>query len=189
MVRFLPIETPVHASCHYTREEALALLDYPTPLRALLDCSDRNSYTIVGGYNDSPLRCATKRALFQEVIHEVLAKPIIWNNTVAACSETIKEQAAYHWHVRTFGPDLMGRRLASSLQGIKGSSISYAPGNCQQTTEINAGTRPPIAVIGMAGRFPSAANPDELWELLRRGTDCHIEVRMRRILCCIRHRF
>ncbi len=29
-----------------------------------------------------------------------------------------------------------------------------------------------IAVIGMAGRFPGAANPDEFWQNLIAGKDC-----------------
>ena len=31
----------------------------------------------------------------------------------------------------------------------------------------------PIAVVGMAGRFPEAADPDRLWELLQAGRDVH----------------
>ncbi|MER5435286.1 SDR family NAD(P)-dependent oxidoreductase [Streptomyces sp. NPDC002588] len=32
-------------------------------------------------------------------------------------------------------------------------------------------SREPIAIVGMAGRFPGADTPDELWELLSNGTD------------------
>jgi thioester reductase-like protein len=37
-----------------------------------------------------------------------------------------------------------------------------------------------VAVIGMAGRFPMAANPDELWENLVAGRDCIVEVPLER---------
>ncbi|MYU24697.1 SDR family NAD(P)-dependent oxidoreductase [Streptomyces sp. SID8352] len=30
----------------------------------------------------------------------------------------------------------------------------------------------PIAIVGVAGRYPGARNPDELWEVLRSGRDC-----------------
>ncbi|MBU6401872.1 MAG: HAD-IIIC family phosphatase, partial [Verrucomicrobia bacterium] len=33
-----------------------------------------------------------------------------------------------------------------------------------------------IAIIGMAGRFPGAANVDELWDLLRRGADATADI-------------
>ncbi|MGW6913935.1 SDR family NAD(P)-dependent oxidoreductase [Kitasatospora sp. NPDC054939] len=37
--------------------------------------------------------------------------------------------------------------------------------------EQRPGTAEPIAVVGLAGRFPGADGVDELWELLRTGTD------------------
>lgn len=38
----------------------------------------------------------------------------------------------------------------------------------------------PIAIVGMACRFPGANNPEEFWELLRSGTDAVSEVPMSR---------
>ena len=34
----------------------------------------------------------------------------------------------------------------------------------------------PIAIIGMACRFPGAANPEAFWQLLRNGVDAVSEV-------------
>ena len=31
----------------------------------------------------------------------------------------------------------------------------------------------PQAIVGMAGRFPGAANHDELWKSFERSLDCH----------------
>lgn len=39
---------------------------------------------------------------------------------------------------------------------------------------------PDIAVIGIAGRFPGAANIEEFWENLRDGVDCIVEIPMER---------
>lgn len=42
--------------------------------------------------------------------------------------------------------------------------------------DTNVTTPQPVAVVGMAGRFPGAASIDELWDLLRRGGDAVGEV-------------
>ncbi|ANZ20612.1 polyketide synthase family protein [Streptomyces noursei ATCC 11455] len=39
-----------------------------------------------------------------------------------------------------------------------------------------AGTDEPIAIIGLSGRYPGAADPDQFWDNLRAGRDCVREV-------------
>lgn len=39
-----------------------------------------------------------------------------------------------------------------------------------------------IAIIGIAGRFPQAANPDELFDNLRQGKDCITSIPRQRII-------
>ena len=44
-------------------------------------------------------------------------------------------------------------------------------------TQTPAGKRlEPIAVVGMACRFPGGANPDEFWDFLVRGGDAVREI-------------
>ena len=37
-------------------------------------------------------------------------------------------------------------------------------------------SRPPLAIVGMAGRFPDSDSHEELWELLKAGLDVHRSV-------------
>ena len=50
---------------------------------------------------------------------------------------------------------------------MDGSSVRAA---CAVTGESD------VAVIGMAGRFPGAGDPDALWSRVRRGEDCLVDV-------------
>ena len=40
-------------------------------------------------------------------------------------------------------------------------------------SQTAASRKLPLAISGMAGRFPSAANHDALWKALEQGLDCH----------------
>jgi hypothetical protein len=81
------------------------------------------------------------------------------------------------------GPTSLANSLVSSLKVGGGLNLSLedhvswlskntipksASGNMQNAK---------IAIIGMAGRFPNAADHEAFWKLLEQGLDVHREVR------------
>ena len=60
-----------------------------------------------------------------------------------------------------------GAELAAALAGQLASSAEDTPG-AQRPADL----REPIAIIGMAGRFPGADNLDAFWQALLDGKDC-----------------
>ncbi|MCJ1251163.1 hypothetical protein MMC30_008394 [Trapelia coarctata] len=170
----LPINTPCHANHLYSPEETAALLQQPSPLESLLSdqpvpCLGQN--VLKDGNAEEPLPTRSRSHLFGEAIYEVLAKPIKWADTVSGCQKILSKDAVTTWRVRSFGPDLVGRRLSSGLQ-VTGKPVAFDGAFSQLTTTSSLALHAPIAIVGMAGRFPSADSLDEFWDLLRRGTDC-----------------
>src|SRR6516164_4326897 len=58
---------------------------------------------------------------------------------------------------------------------MKGPETMYGTGTTQPQTTTKIGLEP-IAVVGMACRFPGGMNPDEFWEFLARGGDAIREI-------------
>jgi hypothetical protein len=80
------------------------------------------------------------------------------------------------------GPTILGQSLISSLKiggGLKLSledHVSWTSEN-QVPRNVHAHTADSkIAIIGMAGRFPGAADHEKFWQLLEQGLDLHRKV-------------
>ena len=71
---------------------------------------------------------------------------------------------------------------AGDLVFSKGKNIPLSENKREQVniteekTEDLASKREPIAIIGVSGRFPSAKNIEEFWEILRKGQSCVTEI-------------
>ena len=79
--------------------------------------------------------------------------------------------------------ELLGCRLSPTLAYeypsiyLLSRYLGEAAGNKVTTPNPSPGTRAePIAVIGIACRFPGAKDPESFWQLLRTGTDAISEV-------------
>ena len=71
---------------------------------------------------------------------------------------------------------MLSKSLLASLKSGGHIDIVLDDQFGRQGCENAHATRFPIAIVGMAGRFPEADTPDALWRLLKAGKDCHKEV-------------
>ncbi|MFJ2767086.1 type I polyketide synthase [Streptomyces sp. NPDC087300] len=62
-------------------------------------------------------------------------------------------------------------QTASPLPAAAAPASAGADAGQEQSARSGARNQEPIAVVGMAGRFPGADSVDELWELLKAGRD------------------
>ena len=71
--------------------------------------------------------------------------------------------------------DETSRYLASQMQSCNGEGCVKIINICAAVSRMppSRAVKPSIAVVGMAGRFPEAADADRLWELLQAGRDVH----------------
>ncbi|MEX3547626.1 MAG: SDR family NAD(P)-dependent oxidoreductase [Burkholderia sp.] len=67
---------------------------------------------------------------------------------------------------------------AATIPAGTGETVAVAPATSGATNAAaaDASAWPPIAIVGLAGRYPQAGDLDEFWRNLREGRDCIVEV-------------
>ncbi|HEU5356293.1 MAG TPA: SDR family NAD(P)-dependent oxidoreductase [Actinocrinis sp.] len=98
-------------------------------------------------------------ALADHVARKIAVEPA----NVAAKSAAIRESVASP----TRGAERPSAPVAQDLSAVAGQTA----GQTATSSGSAASSGEPIAIVGMAGRFPGADTVDELWDLLREGRD------------------
>ena len=86
------------------------------------------------------------------------------------------------FRIRAFGPSELADHLSSALKSNGDIEISKEDYNTWSSTRRQHTSTMPkhlssdIAIVGMSGRFPDAADHEKFWELLEKGLDVHREV-------------
>lgn len=119
--------------------------------------------------------------LVETALEEILRKPLYWNRvTEGACSE-MEKLGVSECTVIPAGPAELGRGLISALKRNNSKCVASLDNSLwSSAADAKASNQPSgkfadskIAIVGMSGRFPNAANHEIFWELLERGTDTH----------------
>lgn len=92
---------------------------------------------------------------------------------------TLRELADYlvEHDSHRFGASLTAQPVASSVGASDRSArVEARTSTARQALRSSTGLQEPVAIIGMEGRFPGAADLGALWAVLRDGVDCITEV-------------
>jgi hypothetical protein len=120
--------------------------------------------------------------LFRSSLLEILAHQVQWDIMAKRCVSEIRSSAQSTIRILAMGPTALANSLVSSLKvggGLKLSLEDYISWSTYNTVPRNTGgymKDSKIAIIGMAGRFPNAADHEKFWKLLEQGLDVHREV-------------
>jgi Starter unit:ACP transacylase in aflatoxin biosynthesis/Beta-ketoacyl synthase, N-terminal domain len=171
----LPITVPYHAQHLYADETISEVLD-SAALRAAYDSvqSQDLGRTLLSGSDGVFCNPSSPRALLDIALRHILISPIDWERMERGCLDTLSSSDS--WLFRPFGPTSSCTTLISSLSNRSASKIKLDEAFWKDVWLETQPSRAPLAIVGMAGRFPGATNHDELWELLAEGRDCHMEV-------------
>nr|UXX20005.1 polyketide synthase [Lophiotrema sp.] len=172
----IPIYAPYHAPHIFAQADVDRILDGET--RDALKKSRPHALV----HSASSGKCHTVTStleLIETVLNEILLQPVRWDSLL---EETVSQVTAFsnsECTITAVGVNNVANSLASALKAGGQTSISVRDHNVwTQTTEASRGRtqNDKIAIVGMAGRFPGAANHEALWELLEKGLDVHREV-------------
>ncbi|KAL8787343.1 MAG: hypothetical protein Q9195_007802 [Heterodermia aff. obscurata] len=175
----IPISAAYHAPHLYSSQDISAILgptsvggiygfhDWPEQRRAYISCS-----------NGSFVAASSGAAIFEQALTNVLISPLDWELLVKGCVEVVSKLSRSNWSIRPFGPAPSLQNLVSGLETSVSAEVEVDEAFWQSGFSSSSPTKTPLAIVGMAGKFPNAANHDRLWEILMERRDCHTKVRL-----------
>lgn len=171
----VPIFAPYHAPHLYTRDSVAEVLRNLPSLDETFCSSEWSGQprTLIGALSGEFYSASSKRDLLEKVLYNVLAQPMYWEKLLGGCSTHVANVEASTWVVRPFGPSPAAQSIASTLKAEGIPDVKFDVSFGSSTSLVPTSKRTPLAVVGMAGRFPHAANHNELWKVLEKGLDCH----------------
>lgn len=171
----LPIHGPYHASHIYSPKRLDEILQ---PFCEMLT-PYRPKVPLVSSFTGCPIPATTAFQLAETAVEEILRKPLDWNNVISGAVFYVKNMGSIECSVLPAGPaDIKG--LTSALKNCSDCTVSSShllwntPRHREVPNQRSGKLKDSkIAIVGMAGRFPNAANHELFWELLEKGTDTH----------------
>lgn len=171
----VPVFAPYHAQHLYSYEDVADILRNLPSLNVTFHEDDFPSHqrTLIGAATGEYYDASSRRDLLEKVLYNVLAQPIYWDKVLDGCASHVASFETQRWAVRPFGPGPAAQSLVSALKAEGNLDVTFDDLFGSSKSQIATSKRIPLAIIGMAGRFPSAANHDALWKALEQGLDCH----------------
>ncbi|PON26658.1 hypothetical protein TGAM01_v204668 [Trichoderma gamsii] len=181
-----PKSTPISVHAPYHAPHIFAAKDVEQILQDVGSVSDLSSKIpfISSSSSGSTLEDSCFRDLLYHAIESILVLPLDIRDAAANVQKTLKKASSTGQYIlcpvatnacpsfkASFSPELSKRvaiadKIMESIAADAGSKSSRAvkPSDAK------------IAIIGMSGRFPEAADVEEFWNLLYQGLDVHRRV-------------
>ncbi|WP_060905037.1 type I polyketide synthase, partial [Streptomyces scabiei] len=138
----------------------LAALSSQEAERALLDVVRRHAAAVLG--HESPQAVRTDSA-FKDVGFDSLSAVELRNRLNTATGLRLAPTVVFDYPT----PQVLAEHLAESRDGVTAAAAAVPALRASGTTDAD-----PIAIVAMGCRLPGGvAGPEDLWELLRSGTD------------------
>lgn len=129
-------------------------------------------------YSGKPIVADNALDLAKVALSEMLQLPVRWDYLL---EETVSQMTANKFPSKIYamGVSNVANSLISALKaGGKTDVTAVDQSAWEEAQEFTKGRtqNDKIAIIGMAGRFPNAANHEALWDLLMKGLDVHRKI-------------
>ncbi|KAJ4402884.1 hypothetical protein N0V85_005225 [Neurospora sp. IMI 360204] len=122
----------------------------------------------------------TTASLLKQIVHEVLLEPLRFTKVLDGCIARGKSFKGKNCLILPLGPTQNGATLVGLIKAHTNLDVTFRdnPPISPEAFASRIGNhgssgKCQLAIVGMAGRFPDAANHEKLWELLEKGLDVH----------------
>lgn len=182
------VKLPVYAGlCHaphiYNQEHAHQVVGFSANLEAL-DSQIPSPSPVISTCTGSSFTATKATELLEQVVHEILTRPIQWDNVINEVVQRAKQNVASEGQVLVFRNSLPVQELVGAMESrITDFSVStreIIPSVAEalgKTTKPRGSQQSKIAIVGMACRMPGGATDNEkFWDLLASGMDVHRKI-------------
>ena len=172
----IPVFAPYHASHLYSQADIDRILDKD----ATRHLQQFRPLALVHSATHGTCQTATSTLdLVQNALREILLEPVRWDNLMTEVVAQVTSASSAECSIDAIGVTSVANSLAAALKqgGQTGITVRDQSLWCATTDDSRGRSQnDKIAIVGMSGRFPGAASPEKLWELLEKGLDVHREV-------------
>lgn len=172
----IPVYAPYHAPHLYNHADIERILSGASAELF----KNAHPYSLVHSAAAGQCHSATNTLeLLRSALSEILLEPVRWDSLLEEVVSQVTNASNTEASVSAIGVTNVVNSLASALKAGGQSSVSVRDHTAWFAKTENSKGRTQndkIAIVGMAGRFPSAATHEKLWELLEKGLDVHREV-------------
>lgn len=172
--RDIPIRGPYHASHLYSLSDVDKIINHD------IAC-ELQKYPVIHSLVGDTSKPASSLELFRRSVLDILTQEVQWDASVKACVTNVRSSAVTGLRILPMGPTALSNSLVSAFKVGGGLQISLVDGvswfaHNTMPRSLNGDLKnAKIAIVGMAGRFPNAADHDAFWKLLEQGLDVHRE--------------
>lgn len=175
----LKVNAPYHASHIHSESDVSDIID--AQCRQVFGHADLH-FPVYSGVTAKPITASSPIHLLETCLHDILREPLHWDSLVRECTSGSLLPLDSKCHIHAFGPTELADKLFTTLKSMDGIEVSKDDHSSWLSNRPNI---PPgsfkhpnsdIAIVGMSGRFPDAADHEKFWELLEKGLDVHREV-------------
>ena len=116
-------------------------------------------------------------------VNDILSESLNIQKVIDGCKDSLAASGCHKCNITSLGPNKTEGIILNALNSVTGTEVTC---NLSKLTlddlsvikEIPSTSRKPkLAIVGMAGRFPDAADHEKFWDLLEAGLDVHRRVR------------
>ena len=144
--------------------------------RLVLPLMSTSVGTCYEGSRDAP-------SVLAAVVNDILSRAFKVQDVIDGCVNLVTVSNCNKCELISVGPNNSDNMFMKGLNS--GTNVNIACHLNTSTPEASGATseaprtsrKPKLAIVGMAGRFPDAADHEKFWDLLEAGLDVHRRVR------------
>ena len=179
----LPIYAPYHAPHLYSSKDIESLID--TTSSSQWSFPNRNLPVLSSALGGS-FQAKNLRHSLQNALSDIFLRPLEWQSMISAVLSVVKPSKNVKATVVPL-PSAAANSLCGALGSSGGVDVQVESSLFQPSHDLRSHadcselafatgqnkSRSRIAIVGMSGRFPSAGDVTEFWDILYKGLDVH----------------
>lgn len=170
----VPIHGPYHASHLYDANDINRILEsWPK--------EEFKSYVpqipVLSSETGNFLQVQNLEELLRTSLEEILLRQLCWNKVIDSCYTILKSATMTCTLLPISSTATQSLFTSLKIAGISSIEVDSAIGDIEKDSKgVNLSGRAEqskVAIIGLSGRFPEAADTEAFWDLLYKGLDVH----------------